>query len=815
MPYQMSRTKRGQSRNPLQRVDPPIAVKRMLAALFVAATGSIGASELILTEAVVVPPAHASRLELKAAAVLVEEVQRRSWTQWRIDSSPAGEAPRIELKRGSGAPESYQLRASLQGAKAVVVIAGSDERGILYGVGRLLRSLEIEREKVSLPNSINVTSAPRLRLRGHQLGYRPKTNSYDGWDLVKWEQYIRDLAIFGSNAVELIPPRSDDDPDSPHFPLPQMRMMTEMSRLAGEYGMDVWVWYPAMEHDYSDAKTVESALREWGDVFRKLPRVDDVFVPGGDPGHAPPATLMALLEKQAANLRRYHPKAGMWVSPQGFNRTELEEFYSILARQPRWLTGVVHGPQVRDYIAAMRKRVPARYPIRNYPDITHSLHCQYPVPDWDAAFAVTLGRETINPRPVDEALIFRNTYRDTIGFISYSEGCNDDVNKFLWSSLGWNPDADVTDILREFARFFIGARHADAFAQGLLALERNWRGPLAANAGVLKTLDQFQALQRDASPQELTNWRFQQALYRAHYDAFVRGRLIHEDALEQEATAILANSRQVGSMRAMADAEATLHNAESMHVGHDLRERVLELAEALFQSIRMQLSVPKYKAIALSRGANLDAIDLPLNDRIWMEARFKEIRTLPTERERLERIDEIVNWSNPGPGGYYDDLGDPANEPHLVRGRGFLSDPTYSTTAVTGFGDEDSASLAWRKSTWTYAESTLDAPLELRYSPLDPNADYRVRVIYGGERRPIEIRLVANDRFEIHPFRKKEFPPHRLEFSIPREATSNGSLSLKWYRTPGLGGNGRGNQVSEVWLIKQNNNPPSTAGRTP
>ena len=35
-----------------------------------------------------------------------------------------------------------------------------------------------------------------------------------------WEQYIRDLAVFGCNAVELIPPRSDDDADSPLFPLP-------------------------------------------------------------------------------------------------------------------------------------------------------------------------------------------------------------------------------------------------------------------------------------------------------------------------------------------------------------------------------------------------------------------------------------------------------------------------------------------------------------------------------------------------------------------------------------------------------------------
>ena len=97
------------------------------------------------------------------------------------------------------------------------------------------------------------------------------------------------------------------------------KMMIEMSRLANEYGLDVWIWYPAMDADYSDPKTVEFALKEWGEVFRQLPRIDAVFVPGGDPGHTEPKHLMALLEKQTAVLHRYHPKAQMWVSPQSFD----------------------------------------------------------------------------------------------------------------------------------------------------------------------------------------------------------------------------------------------------------------------------------------------------------------------------------------------------------------------------------------------------------------------------------------------------------------------------------------------------------------
>src|SRR5262249_13858286 len=153
---------------------------------------------------------------------------------------------------------------------------------------------------------------------------------------------------------------------SPHFPLPQIEMMAGMSRLADQYGLDVWIWYPAMDANYADPKTVEFALKEWGDVFKKLPRIDVVFVPGGDPGHTQPKYLMALLEKQTANLKKYHPKAQMWVSPQSFNKEWMDEFLGIVKTEPAWLSGIVHGPQVRLTLNELRNAVPKKYPLRNY-----------------------------------------------------------------------------------------------------------------------------------------------------------------------------------------------------------------------------------------------------------------------------------------------------------------------------------------------------------------------------------------------------------------------------------------------------------------
>jgi hypothetical protein len=740
-----------------------------------------------LRNATLGPSPDSGAIGRKAAEMIRKEVEKR--TQLRV---PVGAGPglKITLSKRSGPPEGFLLRTGADG----VTIEGNDDRGVVFGAGYFLRRALMARQRLEIADGLNIETQPKYAVRGHQLGYRPKTNAYDGWTVPMWEQYIRELAIFGANTIELIPPRSDDAPDSPHFPLPQMEMMIEQSRIANEYAMDVSIWYPAMDADYSNPATVEFALKEWGEVFRRLPRIDAVFVPGGDPGHTRPRYLLTLLEKQAANLRRYHPNAQMWVSPQSFDKAWLDEFYELLDAQPAWLSGVVYGPQVRGSIDELRARVPKKYPVRLYPDITHSIHAEFPVPNWDFAFATTEGREVINPRPLDEAAIFHRYALASIGFVTYSEGCNDDVNKFIWSGLGWNPEAQVSDILHEYSRFFIGPDLEERFAKGLFALERNWVGPVIGNKNIQATLSDFDDMEAHATPQQRLNWRFQQALYRANYDAFVQRRAIAEKKAETAAISMIGADA--------IDAAAKILNT-SLLSPDDLaiRARVFEMAEALFQSIHMQLSVPRYQAIALGRGANLDAIDFALSDRVWLQNELKRIRAMPDEKDRRAAMHRIAHWKDAGPGGFYDDLGDPNASPHLVRGEPYEKDPDFLKSPMTGFGAK-TPEQGWRASWFTDAETLGETPLRMRYEGLDKSAQYRVRIVYAGDALNVPVRLEANSR-EIHGFRNKPNPPEPLEFDISREATQSGELTLEWTRPPGSGGNGRGVQVAEIWLMKK------------
>jgi hypothetical protein len=104
-------------------------------------------------------------------------------------------------------------------------------------------------------------------------------------------------------------------------------------------------------------------------------------------------------------------------------------------------------------------------------------------------------------------------------------------------------------------------------------------------------------------------------------------------------------------------------------------------------------------------------------------------------------------------------------------------------------------------STYDQAETVFDEPLRLRYTELDPAARYKVRVSYGAARG--RIRLTANGTTQIHDYLDKSTLPLVAEFEIPQEATRTGTLTLEWSRPVGGGGAGGGNQVSEVWLVRE------------
>ena len=765
---------------------------------------------------------------LRSLEILQQEVEKRSDIKLQTSTKlPKAGSPTIVValegdlaklpevyRKGLGTMtpikrEGFKLVA-LSGINAVLIV-GKDSRGLLYGTGRLLRNMEMAKGSLKVKADLSLATSPRYPIRGHQLGYRPKTNAYDAFTVAQFDQYIRDLALFGANHIEIMPPRTDDDFTSPHMKLPAIQMIVEQSRICKEYGLDVSMWYPNLGKDYAHPDSIKKELKEREEIFSILPKLNALFVPAGDPGDLEPDVLFAWLEKEAQLLKKYHPNAKIWVSPQVFRPTQkwFDTFFGHVNKGYPWFGGVVFGPWVKLPVAKIRELVKPSIPIRHYPDITHNYSSQYPVPQWDLAYAMTEGRESINPRPNDEKAIHNALDEYGIGSISYSEGTNDDVNKFVWSDQDWDPEKPVIETLRDYARLFIGPDFTEPFAQGLLALEHNWRGELLTNESVDRTLVQWQQMEKKAPLKVLQTARFQMGLIRAYFDSYTRRRLIYETALEQEAREILENARVGNSLESISKARTVLERAWTKTILPDYQAKCHALADSLFKSIGAQLTMKKHGAMS-GRGNFIDLINMPLNDAPWFLDQFDQIQKLGSEQKRYQEIQAMLHRTDPGPGGFYDHFGAQESWYRVVPGKTWEKDPGSLQSPRTGFGvglvgeewvDEIKATgfkgqvtpRVWMKQ----AKTLYDEPLKIHYDNLDPEASYRIRISYTGRFRS-RMKMTTDDGAVIHDFIQTGEKP-LYEFDLPKACIKDGKVTFAW----SCGEGERGSQVTEIWLIRK------------
>jgi hypothetical protein len=754
----------------------------------------------------------------KAQQMLLEEVESRTGIRLH-ELQSAGEGPVIELSIDpepilGTAPHDPRLRAEgyrirVEASSPRVAVIGAGNRGLLFGVGRLLRCLRYRRGHLSIAADLDVSSFPGNRLRGHQLGFRHKSNTYDQWGLEEYESYIRDLVVWGANGIEMVAPTTSGEVireiSEGHE---AFRMTLDLSELLDSYDLDVHLWMAVNDKVLAGQRieglkpgdrvcpSTEAGLKYLLDsrrnLFRSMSRIDHVFIPGGDPGGCEcercqpwARTLVRLAAKLARILHEYHPEANIWLSNQEFTEEENDYLYRFIEEErPDWLGGLVYAPWTIETAEETRDRLSDRYPLRNYPDICHSVRCQYPVHEWDQAYALIEGREAPNPRPRDERHIHNVFSRHFCGSVSYSDGVNDDVNKIIWSAMDWDESSTAKQVLEEYASYLIGGDMNEEVARGIMALEDNWRGKLIENDSVEETLKAWQRLEGQATEEVAGNWRFQLCILRAYLDAYVRGKLIEDRKLEEEALEALEHHPSPEGLRECLEVLSRESGDEV------LRARVEGLAGELNRNIGMKLG-RKYGAQP-ERADILDYLDEPLNNRKWIAGRAEEL--LSDQSGIKQEVHELLAWEDAGPGGYYDDLGRPGEQPHLVIRKPWEEDPGYLGRASQEFDFKKvrDGRLSWR----VQAATLFGTPLEMEFTDLDPHSHYVLVTTYGGYRRIPRFRLDAGDGIEIHPAMEMPQRPERFEFEIPQEAVSHGSLKLTW----SLVEHARGVAVAETWL---------------
>jgi len=416
----------------------------------------------------------------------------------------------------------------------------------------------------------------------------------------------------------------------------------------------------------------------------------------------------------------------------------------------------------------------------------------------DEALAMVYNRRTFHARPRNYYHVFQETAQFTIGDVAYSEGHHDHLNQWIYQRLFWDPHQSVEDVVGEYARTFFGPKAAPYMTQAIFTLEENLQTPIAQNTGIDQMI-RLTELAGHSMPADFKsrNWLWREYMQKAYLDKYIQSDVWRQQvdykyrvrALERalESDEVQKSTQELTKMRIDAlEGKTERLKAEADRLGRESNELYGVRNEGLF---------------------NLDQDYCGLG---WLNREIERAANAESEQASRAIVDRIVNYENPGEGGFYDNAGDPAKSPHLVYGWPF---------GESGFSSANRPSQ--KKMAFTTDE---DRGVAFRYKDLDRNAQYRVRLSlvrpsylprYAKFQTQTSESIYADETPIAENLSLPESVAGILEFEIPKSETADGELLLWAKKQPGIGEGlesdktiwrntgGWGTLVSEVWLIKK------------
>ena len=554
--------------------------------------------------------AYGCPISKKAASIFAEEIELRAgFLPEIVDTIPESNYVSLQI-----VDESESEDYTVEHNDDKIVITAHRLRSLIYGFAEFLKKTVFENGRIYLVKNISIKRTPSMKIRGHQLSYTDMNNTVDMWGKEEYGRYIRDLMLFGTNMVEADSGVREET--SVLMRYSQKEMLIAMSEICVEYDIDLSVWHELWSKD-SDEETIEKMHALYDD----LPKLDVLFPPGGDPGDMQGEAFVQRCVKMKRELQKVFPKIQMWPSAQAPHEYPDwgERFVKEMAKLPEEIDGVIYGPNHAMPLDELRRKIDKRYPIRLYPDIGHNVRCETPVhfdrDDWHYALASTLSREAVNPRPSEYRQYHRITRQYAVGSVTYSEGVNDDVNKFIWGAMDLDFNYDLRECVQDYCRTFFPGADTDAIAELIISLEQNWSCDPKENGNIQPNFEGFVTLS-EKYPELMKNWRFVLHLFRAYCDKIVRDRRIFETELITEAEILIRKGDVAGAIDILRTDFSDEYKLN--------RTKIDELAEMLFNQIGIQLDVEHYHGMKWERGCTLMTIDNPVTDRRYLLRKLEE-----------------------------------------------------------------------------------------------------------------------------------------------------------------------------------------------
>lgn len=696
-------------------------------------------------------------------------------------------------------PEAFAVKSGEVAGRNYIVIAGTDERGTLYGAGWLLRALTYRTDSVAVP-VVDVQEKPAFPMRGgvptgpssraHRFGQlRPETASES-------REIKEDLMLLGTNIFEGrestygmlsrfgrtangLPPKPDG---SPGFP-----------KAWGANGQrsDRFICPSVPE-------ARKALLESYDKMFRDSPEYDFFSANSGDPGGCRcdkcmpwGGTYIKLMHEIADRLHKYHPNTKILATNQNLtNEGNLAVFEYLNSQDSSWLHAIYYGPgademqtyirgavnprwfeyegfgALGNYLKYMHHELPRTTAIVLFSDITHWMQAQYAVPHPDLALAAVYDRRSWNARPRHFHKVGQEILHYTIGDVHYSEGMHDDFNKWLWYRLLWNPRQDVESITKGYCRYWFGPDAQDEAAEAIFLMEETLEKPVVGNPGISKAVELLDSAGRKIPKNLLqVDYRWRVISQKALMDRYIQLMLERGEKLKHAATPIL---KQVESSSKSATVlKDALHLLEKPLVTTEM-QAVMAKARQLGEESN---EIAGYRVPAMFIVDTLDLTEVG-----WWKKTLKEALASGSDVKMKNAAKMILRYDDPGEGGFYEDLGWPNNTDRLTRGESLWGFRPFPGPA--------------KRSQYNLAYSMSETRgVSVAYEGLDPNTEYAVRISIGvhsgnGEgsnnRRGVELKqgLQADGQVLSEAFAIPRNNVTYQEFDIPSELTRDGKLEI-------------------------------------
>lgn len=711
------------------------------------------------------------------------------------------------------APEGYALKLVQVDDKPLLVVEGADARGVLYAAGEVLRQFTYGGDYVTI-GAVDMSAAPAYRYRGssaNQGGTMRELTGARGWTEKEWQDYFLDFAFSGAN-IGYAGGRQFEY-------LHEFDLMTvggnRPNQFRGEIpeawragGLEGWEGTDWVCPSVPEARA--ALMKQWDEEFARTENHEILRFYAGDPGgcrcdRCEPwgKTFVELCEEVAAIWLKHHPGTIIEIANQDLSNEGDRAIFAYLNAEPRaWVQGIAYGPgsnalsryfrdelredlmeypgvgPVNRYLAEILHHLPQEQTITHYSDVSHWIRSQYNLEHPDPHLMKAYNRRTFHTRPAAFYRIFQDIMPFSQGDIIYSEGFHDEFHQYMWNRLLWNPNRTLDDVLNEYCTYHFGAEAAPLMAEALLQLEKNLEAPLASNEGI----DRYYLLVKEAGwkiPPNLMrgNFRWMLHMQKAALDKYfqlkLRSEIDRDAALQalakedpnvavERAQALMAEPTESSDMAALKD--------EARRLGED-SERTMGL-----------------------RNEGYFAVDNPLTSLGWTAKQF-EAAAAASGDARAAILHQLAHYEDAGPGGFYDDAGNPDRQPHLIKGNTFDASsrmdpnnrPSQSTIA---YGGDEARGVAFR------------------YTELDPVAAYRVRITMVAPRMrrsevPTDAKrtqsVLADDAYVARDVEIPVSTAQQFEYDVPQSATADGALDLVFEKGAGAAGT----VVSEVWLIRK------------